>query len=308
MKKLICIIFPLITLTFVSCDKVEFPVVFESELDTSLYPGNFLDYEYPEFGDNPNTDKNILIADYTGHKCSFCPPAAAKAEEIKDANPDRVFIAAIHGSAEVGGYGDFQKTDALYARDFTNPIGLEMASTFFQMGIGFFGNPSGNVSRVANEDGKFFFPWSDWGDISSEVLASELNVNIQAKSAYFPETKGVYLHTDTEFLNDMNGTFNIVTYIIEDSYVSPQLYRIEGGLEVTDTFYVHHDIHRGNVFDETWGRLLASEDISAGTRIRNDFSHVLPDDLNPSNMHFLIVVYNRETFEVEQVIKHIMEP
>lgn len=305
MKKIGVLIITIVGLLggLASCDKVEFPVVFESELDTTLYPGNYFDYDFPEFEENTNTLRNVVIADYTGHQCAYCPGAAAEAESIAETNPERIFIASIHGSAQIGGLGDFQKTSPEYPRDLTNPQGLEMASTFFQLGVGFGGNPRGTVSRVVDDAGKFFLFYSNWSDKTNEVLASDLKVNIQAKSAYFPETNGVYLHIETEFIQESTGTYNIVIYALENLFVGPQLY-FDGMSTYTIEDFEHHDIHRGNLFDETWGRGIASGTETVGTKIRNDFSYKLPDGLTNTDMHFLVIVYNRETYEIEQVIKH----
>ncbi len=283
-----------------ACDKVEFPNVIITDLDTNLYPGNFIDYEYPTFDENTNTLRNVVIADYTGHQCPFCPPAATIAEEIEDAQPGRVFVATIHASAEPGGAGSFQAVTEDFPRDFTNPQGLEMASEFFNLGVGFGGNPRGNVNRVPFEEGQFFSFAVDWSEKTDEVLASTLDINIQAKSNYYPETDGVFLHVETDIINDIEGTYNIVVYAIENSFVSPQKLPDSS----TDEDYVHHDIHIGNVYEETWGRGIASENTLGGTKISNEFTYEMPAGFTNEDMHFLILVFNRETYEIEQVIKH----
>ncbi len=283
-----------------SCDKVTYPNVIITDLDTNIFPGNFIDYDYPTFDENTNSDRNVVIADYTGHKCNFCPPAATLAEEIADANPGRVFIASIHASAEPGGAGSFQAVDEDFPRDFTNPQGLEMASEFYSLGVGFGGNPRGNVNRVPDEDGLFFSFAVDWSAKTDEVLETTLNVNLQAKSNYYEETGGVFLHVETDFINDLEGNYNIVVYAIENSFVSPQK-QPDGS---TNEDYVHHDIHIGNVFEETWGRGIASGSTAAGTKVSTDFSYALPEGLTNDDMHFLVLVFNRETYEIEQVIKH----
>ena len=65
---------------YTSCDRITnpYPPQVVLELDTTLYPGNWDDYvanEWPTFTANTNIDRNILIEDYTGHKCIFCPAA-----------------------------------------------------------------------------------------------------------------------------------------------------------------------------------------------------------------------------------------
>jgi hypothetical protein len=283
-----------------SCDKVEFPNVIITDLDTNLYPGNFIEYDFPIFGENTNTLRNVVIADYTGHLCNFCPPAATEAEEIAAAHPGRVFIASIHGSAEPGGTGGFQKVTENYPRDFTNPQGTEMASEFFSLGVGFGGNPRGNINRVPVGSGQFFLFLSEWAVQTEVVLESTLNVNLQAESSYFSETNGLFIHVETEVINELDGNYNIVVYAIENSFVSPQ--KMPDNSRNAD--YVHHDIHIGNVFDETWGRSISAGVAGAGTKISSDFSYEIPDGLTVDDMHFLVLVFNRDTYEIEQVIKH----
>ena len=283
-----------------SCDKVTYPNVIITDLDTNLFPGNFIDYEYPTFDANTNTLRNVVIADYTGHQCPFCPPAAAQAESIVDANPGRVFVATIHASPENDGAGDFQKVSDDYPRDFTNPQGLEMAIEFYNLGIGFTSNPKGTINRVPRDDGFYFLSNGDWAAKTDEVLATTLDVNIQAKSNYYPATLGVFLHVETEFINELDGTYNIVVYALENEIVSPQ--KLPDGTR--DETYVHHDVHLGNVFEETWGRTVAQNVTEAGTKVQTDFSYKLPDGLINTDMHFLVVVFNRETYEIKQVIKH----
>ncbi|MBM3160651.1 MAG: hypothetical protein FJZ66_04875, partial [Bacteroidetes bacterium] len=67
-----------------SCDKVDdpYPLPYNTDLDTTLYPGNWSDYianEWPQFSSNTNTNRNVLIEDFTGHLCVFCPAAADEA-------------------------------------------------------------------------------------------------------------------------------------------------------------------------------------------------------------------------------------
>lgn len=301
MKKYISVlVFGLVAgLSFQSCDKVEFPNIPIEGVDTTLYPGVFAEYTIPSFSENTNTLRNVLIEDYTGHTCGSCPGAATIAKGLEDGNPGRVFVASIHAGPSNNGITGFQQVYDDYPTDFTTPEGLEMASTFFQLGIGFVGNPRGSVNRIAQETGEFMFNQATWVDRTNAALATPLKINLQAKSNYYPETKGVFLHVETDFETTTTGDYNIVVYAIENERVAPQLVTTD---RVED--YHHHNIHRGNVFGETWGRNVANGDIVAGTKIVTNFSYELPDDLTNETMHFIIFVYDKTTYEVMQVIKH----
>lgn len=299
MRRLLIAFSLLVGLMFQSCDKVEYPRISIEGIDTTLYPGNFADYIAPSFSSNPNTLRNILVEDFTGHQCAACPAAAEVAKTLEEDNPGRVFVASIHAGPSNSGTTDFQKTNAEYPTDYTTEEGKQIASTFFQLGIGFVSNPRGSVSRIKQESGEFMFGQNKWVEYTEAGLITPLQVNLQAKSSYFPETNGVYLHVETDFKANLVGDYNIVVYAIENKRISDQLVGA-----VHDEEYEHHNIHRGNLFGETWGRNVANGEINAGTKVVTNFSYKLPDDLTSENMHFLIYVYDKATYEILQVIDH----
>jgi len=229
-----------------SCDRITnpYPPGINLELDTTLYPGNWADYlanEWPTFALNTNTDRNILIEDFTGHKCIFCPAAADLAHQLQEANPGRVHVASIH--AGVDGIGDFQSVDAEYTLDFTNPDGIYIGTWFGANDGGFVGNPRGPVSRVMN-GGVIFQSPGQWSSMTSTLLTeNDLRVNLQSALNYYPSTKGAFLHVEVDKIDASLGDLGIVAYLLEDSLVGDQ--------KMSDNThnhnYVHRDIHRKNL-------------------------------------------------------------
>ena len=53
-----------------SCEKVVNPTRPAINIDTNLFPGNW-QADYPEitWTENANTNRNVLLEDYTGHTC-----------------------------------------------------------------------------------------------------------------------------------------------------------------------------------------------------------------------------------------------
>ena len=306
MKSLFFSCLVLSTLIFSSCDRVSnpYPEVEVLDLDTTLYPGNWSDYlanEWPEFMPNTNNNRAILIEDFTGHKCVFCPAAADLAHSLYLANPTRVFTTSIH--AGPAGLGDFQQIDPPnYPLDFTNPQGLEIGTYFGTNDGGFPGNPRGTINRVTN--GSIFQGPNSWSSmVSTQLTENVLNVNIQSKLNYYAETKGAFLHVEVEKLNQsLSNELGIVAYIIEDSLVGDQKMSDNSHNEN----YIHRDIHRGNLNNQAFGRILENSDIIDGKYYVN-YSFVIPNQLdgnyNASNMHILVYVYDRSTWEIYQVIK-----
>jgi len=289
------------TVLFNSCEKVSQPYIIITELDTTLYPGNFYDYESPVFGENSNTLKNVLIEDFTGHKCSFCPAAAAEAHSIAANNESRVFIASIHASPSPAGVSDFQKVyQGHYTRDFTTTEGKKIAIYLSSVQGGVVGNPTGAINRLTSVTGEILRGAVNWSTITQDALITPLKVNIQAESNYYPETRGLFIHTESKFLEDVDGEYSIVVYAIQNQIIDWQLVG-----SVDKEFYHHNDVHIGNVYEgESFGRGIANGVITTGSKFQKDFSYKVPEGLTNSDMHFLIYVYDKNSNEILQVIKH----
>ncbi len=293
-----------VLVSFYSCDKITYPYKIITDLDTNLYPGSFRDYPYPTFGENNNSTRNVLIEDFTGHKCAFCPAAATEAKNIAEANPGRVYIASIHASPNASGTSDFQAVSpdpnaTKYTTDFTTPEGKEIAGHLSNIQGGVVGNPTGTINRTLNSNGEIFHGAGTWSSTTDSVLNTSLLVNIQAKTNYFPATRGLFIHTEVEFLQDLIGEYAIVIYAIENSRIDWQKVL---STDVED--YEHHDIHIGNVFaGESFGRVFVNAEVSTGAKFKNHFSYNVPAELDNTSMHFLAYVYDKSTEEILQVIK-----
>lgn len=303
-----------------SCDHVEnpFPQGVITDLDTTLYPGVWSDYvinEWPDFNalpdDNPN--RNAIVEDFTGHNCASCPAAATVAHNLHVGNPSRVYVASVHAGPTNTGITSFQEVTAQYTVDFMNPNGLEFGSFFgvTLAGAGFFGNPAGSVNR--NPLGiEYFYGTTIWSTKVTEVLASARRVKVKAEVNYFPSTKGFFLHTEIE-KEDVAINYDdlgIMVYLIEDSLIAPQ--------NVLSTFtpdYIHRDIMRGTISGQTWGREVSDGEL-LDDKYYLDYSYVVPNQLAPTgqtgtynagNMHLLICIYDKNDYQILQVIKKDIE-
>jgi hypothetical protein len=295
----------------VSCDRVEnpYPPSIQTDLDTTLYPGNWSDYvanEWPVFTQNQNVFRNVLIEDFTGHQCVFCPAAADLAHALHESNPSRVFTASIHSGPT--GMGDFQVVSPPnYPTDFTNAQGLEIGNYFGTNDGGFIGNPRGTVNRFNN--GYIFQSPAQWSSMMNEQLTqNNLKVNIQSALNYYPSTKGAFLHVEIEKLDQsLINDLGVVAYLLEDSLIGDQKMSDNSH----NSSYIHRDIHRGNLNNQAFGRTLTSDDLINGKYYVN-YSFVVPNQLdgnfNAENMHVLIYVYDRITWEIYQVIKQDILP
>lgn len=302
----------IVTFSLISCDKVKNPYPKQFiDIDTTLLFGvDLVGYKntlWPTFTQNTNTNVNVLIEDFTGHQCSNCPVATEKVEIIESQHENRVFIAGIHSGP--GGNLDLQKYDSEpYVTNFTNPQGIEIATILTANEQ--VNNPFVDINRKVY--GATRFPASNWSSYVSEILdANSLKVNLQSKSNYFPEKRGVILHTEVELLAEFDADLFQVVYLIEDSLISIQKTPSVNWTPLyQDVNYVHRDILRGCIDGFAMGRKLTDAmkiDKNGvaipGNKYYLNYSYKLPEQYNVDNMSLLIYVYDSSTKEVLQVIK-----
>ena len=318
MKTLFFTILCISIFLYSSCDKVRTPYQPPYvDIDIALLPAGTSLQDYKSnywlgFENNMNENVNVLIEDFTGHRCLGCPIAAVDARNIEIANEGRVFVTAIH-AAQDGGTG-FQFTGGtLYYHDFTNPNGLAISTELTPYG-GFNGNPSGTFNRKIFGGQMFSTGSSSWAGYVATILnENNLFVNLQAKTNYFEETRGLFLHTEidikTPTTNVTDELFQVV-YLIEDSLIAPQYTPVEWNLPNNqDLAYIHRDIMRGCIDNQPMGRQVTDAfkvdkdgNVLIGNKYYINYSYKLPDQYNPENMHLLIYVYNNATKEILQVI------
>ncbi|MGJ8661165.1 MAG: Omp28-related outer membrane protein [Bacteroidota bacterium] len=288
------------SLVLIACDKVKnaYPPNLTT-LDIQLYPNDWSTYTFPVFTQNTNTTRNVLIEDFTGHKCTFCPAAAEIAHTLEEDNPGRVYVSTIH-SGPAGDKTGFQATSSPnFEFDFTTPIGLAIGGYFGSIsGSNFFGNPSGNVSRV-KYSGNYGVSPSSWSNATNALLtANVLKVNLQAVVNYYDQTKGAFVHVEVDVLDPALTNLGLIVGFYQDSIIKPQ---VDGPNTVLD--YVHRDLLKTHINGDIFGETIKEEKKDANGKYYYDYSYRVPDEFPATNAHFLIYVVDKLTLEVYQVIK-----
>lgn len=304
MKKFI-VASALVSVALVSCDHVEnpFPEV-EAVGDWGLAPfgdsAGYAQNAWPTFSTNTNTQRNVVIEDFTGHRCVYCAPAGDTAHTLHGLNPDRVFATSIHSGPT--GAGSFQQPlPPEFPLDFTNTDGLDIGIHFGSMaGTAFQANPSGNISRITS-NGQIFCSSGEWRSRVNAALTTSLKVNLQSAVNYYPSTRGVFLHTEIDVLDpslNLDELYTVV-YLIEDSLIAPQ--KMPPPLP-TEENYVHRDIMRDCLQTGWRGKKITSGKLENG-KYYFYYIYELPAQYDASNMHFLIYVRDNVTEEIYQVIE-----
>ncbi len=303
----ICLIF-IALMIYSSCDRPVIAYKDIPDVDSTYYPGLWADYllnEIPEFEQNTNTQRNVLIEKFTGHKCGPCANAAVDIKNMHDTLVGRMFYVNIHAGA--GGMTSFQEYNpqaSSFYTNHTNSIGLAYG-VFFGNGYNLSSLPGFLVNKLllGGQQSSMILPnnMNQVRERVNTVLAdNNLKYNIQAVFNYFNETQGGYLHVEVEKIHAENPDIEIIVYVVQDSLRDWQQLSIG-----TDPDYLHLKKHLGNIDNQLWGQRL---NFTGGNKVRKDYSFGKPLGIEPENIHFLIFISDAETKEVYQVIKKKMVP
>ena len=58
--------------------------------------------------------------------------------------------------------------------------------------------------------------------VNDEISLGNLDANIQLQYNYYPSTNGLFIHTETSFLNTLSGNYHLILYLVRNDVVSPQ--------------------------------------------------------------------------------------
>ena len=272
MKQLLLLIgiFTLLVLT-PSCDVIDQP-----------FKGNIQDTT------STQQQRNVLIEDFTGHRCKNCPKASKAIEALVDAYGSRIIGLAIHA-----GPGNFTNTNTDYPTDFTTPEGKAIQNFF---GTNFL--PVGMVNRenwTASGNGHWS-PYTNWPTLSSEAIDSTLNIALEASAS----VNDGNLEVSAKGLPQMGllHDLNIAVLIKESNIVSPQLMPDD----TRDSNYVHMNVLRDYVTD-TWGESFGTSPMLPGDTLSGNYTIAWNSDWVQSNAAVVVYVFNPTNYRIHQVIE-----
>lgn len=273
MKKLLVIALALSAIT--SCDVIETPIIpndngFRSDL-----------YEVPEFEENTDLTKYILLEEFTGHFCGNCPGAALTASDL--AQNERVVLMSVHAGGLAEPNGNF-----LY--DFTTESGDAWWAQMVSPNL-----PCARIDRLDTQ-ADWFVP-AEWEDNMTDALAQSADARAQIITEFAEDLGHVNIHVETEFLNDLSGQYRMVVALLESSILSPQLnYTGTGNPDYpspTAYEYEHNHTFRSTVNGANG--VQVGQDPVAGETIVNSYTVNWNNEWQLENCEVLAIIISNDT-------------
>jgi hypothetical protein len=225
----------------------------------------------------------VVLEEFTGIYCTYCPDGHAIAQSIQDNNPGNVFLVNIH----VGGYSNPNGNDP----DFRTPWGAAIVAQ-----TGLVGYPGGTINR-------HYFPGSSqngatgtaqsrnrWPITTNETLALPSYLNMAVESSIDVQTNELIVHVESYYTGTSPESTNKLNIaLLQNNTLGPQT----GGGAGNNYNHMHRLI---DMITGQWG-----EDVSpttAGSFIDRTYTYQVPAAHNNIPINILdleIVVFMTET-------------
>jgi|TARA_B110000908_G_scaffold47811_1_gene58341 hypothetical protein len=279
-----------------SCDYIDEPL--------AVVEGGAGSCVAPTFPPNTNTKRNILVEDFTGHKCTFCPVAAYILDTMKQNIGKQIIPVGIH----VGNFALPDASGTKYTTDFRTAGGNEIYNNFAPAAP----QPTLMVNRYDGfvSPAKFNISYYALSTNVRSVLNDVPTINLQLITSVDATTGNICVFSETEVLQTLTDDHSLVIMLLEDSIIDWQKYSGSGGDPVYGSNneisnYKHEHVLRKSV--NGWqGKTILSSSAAVGDKIV-EASEILGTDLNASwntnKFEIVAFVYNNTTKEIMQAAK-----
>jgi len=164
-------------------------------------------------GTNPE-NKNIVLEEFTGIHCVFCPDGHVIAQGIQNNNPDDVVLINIH----TGGYAQPNPGEP----DFRTEWGAVIAGQ-----SGLVGYPAGTVNRHLfpgwSQGSGTAMSRSNWAGASNQFLAEPSYLNVGSRATIITSTRQLLVEVEVYYTDDSPQSTNYLNIaILQNNILGPQ--------------------------------------------------------------------------------------
>lgn len=218
------------------------------------------------------SNKNVVLEEYTGIYCTFCPDGHKIANQIKAANSSRVVLINIHE----GGYAAPTGSDP----DFRTSFGTALAGQ-----TGLTGYPSGTVNRHVFTGTATASSRSVWSANATTIMGQASYANIALEGSLDVATRILTVNSQVYITGTAPASLKLNIALMQNNIAGPQT----GGATYNPTQmnsageYIHGHALR-HLLTGQWGDTITTT--SLGTLISRTYTYTIPANINgiPMNL------------------------
>lgn len=212
-------------------------------------------------------NKSVVLEEFTGIYCTFCPDGHQIAQAIQDANPGRVSLINIHQ----GGYA----VPSGSAPDFRTPYGDAIVGQSYSGGG--FGYPAGTINRhlfsaprpMANGTamGRNY-----WAVSANDILAMPSNVNVAVEATLDVQTRLLTVHVEAYYTGNSPQNTNLLNVaLLQNNTKGPQT----GGGAGNNYNHMHRLVE---LITGQWGEVINTT--TTGSFVDKTYTYTIPAAYN----------------------------
>lgn len=242
----------------------------------------------PEFVSTQPANKNVVIEEYTGINCGYCPDGHRIVKEYEEANPGRVFGINVHAGS--------------YAAMYTTQWGTALMNQ-----TGLQGFPSGTVNRHLFSGSATALGRGEFVSAGNQILAQQSFVNVAAQATIDATARTMTVNVEAYYTADAETASNKLNVVlVQDSIIGPQSGASGNPSQVTsDGQYIHMSMLRDMITGQ-WGEDITapagSSVIPAGTLVQRTYTYSVPGSISNELVKLghlrLIVFITRDQQEI----------
>ena len=208
-------------------------------------------------------NRNVILEEFTGRNCGYCPDGHRIANEIMEANPGRVWAINVHaGGYAPTSYPNFNTTDG-------NAI---------HGGFSISGYPTGVVNRSTSSGQSR----SVWLSLSNTQLSQASECNVAGMVIVNPDTRVASITVEVYYTGNSAYDENYLTVaMLQDSILGSQSGMSYNPAQVVGSQYCHMHILRDVVNQSAWGDAISPT--TAGTLITRTYEYQIPEVIGSPN-------------------------
>ncbi len=215
-----------------------------------------------EYVSTTPSNRAVLIEEFTGRTCGYCPDGHLVANQIVNNNPRRAWAVNVHA-------GSFSPTSYPNLNTY---IGVTYMNAFNVTSF-----PSGVVNRsTPNGIGR-----NQWTGSANQQLQQMAEVNIAGDVEIDATTRTAEITVELYYTSNSNESTNYLTVImIQDSILGSQSGMSANPSQIVDGQYCHMHVLR-DVVTPTWGDEISPT--TAGTLITKTYTYDIPEMIGDPN-------------------------
>ena len=248
----------------------------------------------PTFVSTSPENKNVILEEFTGISCTFCPAGHLIGQDLHDANPNDVFLINIH----TGGYASPQGAGT----DFNTSFGSALAGQ-----SGLCGYPAGTVNRrdftangwnqTSTSSGCVAttgMSRGDWSSAANIMLAESSPVNVGLQSSIDMASNTLTVDVEVYYTGSQTINSNMLNIaVVQHNVEGPQTGSSGNPSQILPNGNYNHQHMLRHMITGQWGEQI--NNISMGTLYSNQYTWVMPADINgvpldPTNISIIAFV------------------